>query len=257
MARGLIAVTSDTRLGGLGDLRLRLLVERPQQRALGDVDEVAPVDDRGARPPATSARARAVSGRCGRARPACRPAGAPRRGRRRRAPRRGRRAARRSASGARRRRFRARSGRPAPTTNRTPKASADQAERLGLGEQALDQIGRPQAERERDEAAEAGPEHAGEAEPPAREEPRLLRRLDLALGLVDRRRRGRRRNRVVLRRMTAAGASGAGPSSTATRASSRRKARGRGGRSVMPGGRRSGIAGRGRAGCAGRAVRAG
>ena len=32
-------------LGGGGDLAFRLVVERPQQRALGDVDEVAPVDD--------------------------------------------------------------------------------------------------------------------------------------------------------------------------------------------------------------------
>ena len=34
---------------------------------------------------------------------------------------------------------------------------ADQPERLGLGEQALDQARRPQAEGERDEAAEARP----------------------------------------------------------------------------------------------------
>ena len=33
-------------LGGGGDLSLRLLVEGSQQRPLGDVDEVAPVDDR-------------------------------------------------------------------------------------------------------------------------------------------------------------------------------------------------------------------
>src|SRR6202035_2110051 len=33
-------------LGGGGDLALRLVVEGTQKRALGDVDEVAPVDDR-------------------------------------------------------------------------------------------------------------------------------------------------------------------------------------------------------------------
>ena len=33
-------------LGGGGDFALRLVVERPQQRALGDVDEIASVDDR-------------------------------------------------------------------------------------------------------------------------------------------------------------------------------------------------------------------
>ena len=54
-------------------------------------------------------------------------------------------------------------------------------------------------------------------------------------------------------RMTASGASGAGLSSTATRASSSRKARGRGGRSLMRDGPRSGIAARGRAGSAARA----
>ena len=36
-------------LGGVGDFALRLVVERPQQRALGDVDEVASVDDRARR----------------------------------------------------------------------------------------------------------------------------------------------------------------------------------------------------------------
>ena len=36
-------------LGGVGDFALRLVVERPQERALGDVDEVASVDDRARR----------------------------------------------------------------------------------------------------------------------------------------------------------------------------------------------------------------
>ena len=36
-------------LGGGGDLALRLVVEGPQERALSDVDEVAPVDDRARR----------------------------------------------------------------------------------------------------------------------------------------------------------------------------------------------------------------
>ena len=45
-ARGLIAVTSDTRLAAVCDFALRLVVERSQQRPLGDVDEIASVDDR-------------------------------------------------------------------------------------------------------------------------------------------------------------------------------------------------------------------
>ena len=36
-------------LGGGGDLALRLVVEGPKKRALSDVDEVAPVDDRARR----------------------------------------------------------------------------------------------------------------------------------------------------------------------------------------------------------------
>ena len=109
--------------------------------------------------------------------------------------------------------------------------------------------------RERDEARRARPERAAEAEARAREEARLLRRLDLALGFVDRRRRGRGRDRLVLRADDCGRRrSGAGASSTAMRRSSSRKARGRGGRSLMRVGPRSGIAARGRAGYAARAA---
>ena len=49
MARGTDRGHQRHALGGGGDLALRPVVERPQQRALGDVDEVAPVDDRARR----------------------------------------------------------------------------------------------------------------------------------------------------------------------------------------------------------------
>ena len=45
-------------MAAVGDLALRLLVERPEQRALGDVDEIAPVDDRARRVLDLGARAR-------------------------------------------------------------------------------------------------------------------------------------------------------------------------------------------------------
>ena len=75
----------------------------------------------------------------------------------------------------------------------------DDPEQLGLGEQALDEIRRPQAQGHRDEAAEPGPGEAREREARAGDEARLLRRLDLELRFVDRRRRDVCRNRLVLR----------------------------------------------------------
>ena len=230
-----------------------------QQRALGDVDEVAPVDDRRAPLPRPApGRAPSPAG-CGRARRACRRAAAPRRGRRRRAPRRRRRASRRSASGARRRRSRARSRPTSPIGEQDGRRRAPiDAERLGLGEQALDEVGRPQAEGERDEAAEAGPEHAREVERASG-----ASRPDFCAASTSSSASSIAGGAVVAGIgsfcdwMTAAGRERRGPSSTAMRESSRRKARGRGGRSFMRGDPRSGIAGRGRAGSAGRAGRAG
>ena len=65
---------------------------------------------------------------------------------------------------------------------------ADDPERLGLGEQPFDEVGRPQAEGERDEAAEPRPDEPAEGKARAGDEARFLRRLDLELGFVDRRR---------------------------------------------------------------------
>ena len=63
MARGLIAVTTETRLAAAAISACALASSGLQQRAFGDVDEIAPVDDR-ARGLQTSRRlARAVSGR--------------------------------------------------------------------------------------------------------------------------------------------------------------------------------------------------
>ena len=110
-----------------------------------------------------------------------------------------------------------------PARNSAPKATPIKPSDCALANRPSMRLVGPQAEGERDEAGEAGPGEAAEAEAPAGKEAGFLRRLDLALLLVDRRRRGRGRDRIVLRRMIAAGASGAGPSSTATRASSSRK----------------------------------
>ena len=49
MARGLIAVTTDTRLAAAAISPCALSSSGTQKRALGDVDEVAPVDDRARR----------------------------------------------------------------------------------------------------------------------------------------------------------------------------------------------------------------
>ena len=159
MARGLIAVTSDTRLAAAAISALRLLVERPQQRPLGDVDQVAPVDDRARRVLDLGARARGL-------RPVAVERDEP-------ADELSRRVA--VVGGARRgegdmhlgdprlardRDDLARDQADEPDEEQHAEGEADQPERLGLGEQALDQARRPEAEGERDEAAEARPEQA-------------------------------------------------------------------------------------------------
>ena len=60
--------------------------------------------------------------------------------------------------------------------------------------------------RERDEAAEARPGETGKRDARAGDEARFLRRLDLELRFVDRRRRGGGGNWFVLERMIASGA---------------------------------------------------
>ena len=117
----------------------------------------------------TWARAFAVSGRSRKARRASSTSrGARRPGRRRRAP-----AAKATCISAifvwRGQRQLSRATRPMrPIRNRTPNARPIQPERSGLGEQALDQIGGPQPEGERDEAAEAGQRSAEAAASGAR-----------------------------------------------------------------------------------------
>ena len=242
-------------LGGLGDFALRPLVERPEQRALGDVDEVAPVDDRARRVLDFSPRARRL-----------RPMAIERHELADKAARRGAIVGRARLSErdmhfrdprlARHRQNLARRDANEADEEHDAKGKPDNPERLSLGEQPLDEVRRPQAERERDEAREPRPGEAGEAEPRARDEARLLRGLDLSSASSIGAAAPPAGIGSCCERMTASGASGAGLSSTATRASSSRKARGRGGRSLMRDGPRSGIAARGRAGSAARARRA-
>ena len=66
---------------------------------------------------------------------------------------------------------------------------ADNPERFGPGEQPFDEVGRPQTQGERDEPAEPRPGETRKGEARAGDEAGFLRRLDLELSFVDRRRR--------------------------------------------------------------------
>ena len=152
-------MTSETRLAAAAISRLRLVVERPEQRALRNVDEVAPVDD-------GAGGVLGLGARAGRLRPVAverdeladefpRPVavvggaglgeahmhlGDPR------LARHGDDLARDEADEA--------------DEEKDAEGEADDSERFGLGEQALDQVRRPEAEGERDEAGDARPEQA-------------------------------------------------------------------------------------------------
>ena len=185
-------------LRGGGDLGFRLQVERTQQRALGDVDEVAPVDDRARRvldlgPRARRLRPVAIE-RDKLADEASRRDAVVGRARLRqldmdfrdpRLPRDRDDLAHRDANEA--------------DQEHEAERDPDDPERFGLGEQPFDEVGRPQAQRERDEAAETRPDESGEGQARAGDEARFLRRLDLELRLVDRRRLDGGGNWVVLR----------------------------------------------------------
>ena len=159
-------------LGGGRDLRLRLRVERLQQRALGDVDEVAPVDDVGHRARRLPREPCAVCGPLRVERDRAAPLRAAPPGRRRR-PRALASAACRSAM--RRWRISAAASRAAKTTspsaNSARKASPSQPSEPARREQLLDQrrrsTGRTPARRGRRGRSSS---KARRARPPARAE---------------------------------------------------------------------------------------
>ena len=145
------------------DFALRLVVERPQQRSLGDVDEIASVDDRahrildlsscvgGIRPvaierdelPHQTARRDAIVGsaRLGEGDMHLGDPGL-----------------------ARDRDHLARCNADEADQEHQAEDKADDFERLRLGEQALDEVGRPQSDGKRHEAAKPGPRETRERE---------------------------------------------------------------------------------------------
>ena len=144
-------------LGGGGDLALRLVVEGPQKRALGDVDEVAPVDDRARRVLDLRSRSRRL-----------RPVAVERDQSTDQAARRGA-IVGRARLGEGDMHFRdprlTRDGddlarRDADQADQEHEAEhdPDDPERLRFGEQPFDEVGRPQAQGQRDEAAEPRPD---------------------------------------------------------------------------------------------------
>jgi len=172
-------------LGRRGDLGAGASVERLDQRPLGDLDEIAPVDDFGRRPLDFRPRRRrlgpgyverdeprhggageiAVVARMRRGEIGVQLGDAP-------LTRQRRELARRDPDDARQ--------------QQSDEEQADPTETLRLGPQTLDEIVDPKRKPERDEAAEAGPDQRRQRRPPAARDPDLLRRLDLAFALVER-----------------------------------------------------------------------
>ena len=185
-------------LGRGGDFRLRLGVERPEQRAFGDVDEVAAVDDR--------ARGFQSFGPCARRlRPLFVERDQPAYERagefaivRRAGPRERRVQFRDPALPHHRGDFASREAQQADH-EKQGEGGAEPAERSGPREQSLDEVARPEPQSQRNEPAKTRRGQRAQGRPPAASQPGILRRLDLAFGLVERFGAGRGRKSASFR----------------------------------------------------------